>query len=112
MRQRPGTAKGTVFVTIEDGQGSVNVIVWHHLTLSHRSALLGTHLMGIVGRVQREGAITHFIAETLVNCDQYLEKLQPDTGVAITPKSRDFSLIIFADNRAGLPSARYYGPIL
>lgn len=90
MRQRPGTAKGTVFVTIEDGQGSVNVIVWHHLTLSHRSALLGTHLMGIVGRVQREGAITHFIAETLVNCDQYLEKLQPDTGVAITPKSRDF----------------------
>jgi len=90
MRQRPGTAKGTVFVTIEDGQGSVNVIIWHHLTVSYRSALLGTHLMGIVGRVQREGAITHFIAEKLVNCDQYLVKLQPETGEAITPKSRDF----------------------
>ena len=90
MRQRPGTAKGTVFVTIEDGTGSVNVIVWPDLTMSCRSALLGSHLLGVVGRVQKQGAITHFIAEKLVNCDQYLARLQPETSIAIAPKSRDF----------------------
>ena len=46
MRQRPGTAKGTVFVTLEDSLLSVNVIVWPHIVERDRTALLGAHLMG------------------------------------------------------------------
>ena len=90
MRQRPGTAKGTVFVTLEDGQGSVNVIVWKDLVISARAALLGSHLMGVVGRVQRQGSVVHFIAESLENCDVFLDQLQPEHGQPPRMKSRDF----------------------
>src|SRR5690606_1954951 len=53
-RQRPGTAKGTVFVTLEDETGSINVIVWPALVEAQRRELLGARLMGVYGLWQSE----------------------------------------------------------
>ena len=90
-RQRPGTAKGTVFVTLEDEAGSLNVIVWPKLVARDRQALLGAHIMGVTGRVQQQDGVLHLIAESLYNGDHYLRRLQPAEGAARPPlKSRDF----------------------
>ena len=55
-RQRPETAKGTVFVTLEDETGAVNVIVWPRVAEAQRQALLGATLLTVYGTWQREGA--------------------------------------------------------
>ena len=91
MRQKPGTAKGTMFVTLEDGDTSLNVIVWPHLVEAYRKALLKSHLLGVVGRVQKEGRILHFIAESLHSCDHYLAQLHTIGGTSFKPhKGRNF----------------------
>ena len=91
MRQKPGTAKGTMFVTMEEGDMSLNVIVWPHLTQTYRKALLKSRLLGVVGRIQKEGRILHFIAESLHACDQYLVHLQTVGGAKFTAsKGRNF----------------------
>ncbi|MGB2311764.1 MAG: OB-fold nucleic acid binding domain-containing protein, partial [Candidatus Puniceispirillaceae bacterium] len=84
MRQRPGTAGGTVFLTIEDGQGQANVIVWPQLTITYRDALLRAQIIGLVGRVQRAQSVTHFIAESLFDLNGFLRHLDP----AATSKTR------------------------
>jgi len=93
MRQRPGTASGTVFLTLEDDVHSLNVIIWPKLTETYREALLRAQILGVVGRVQREQAVVHFIAESLFNLNGFLHHL--DTAAATNPKSnrmrsRDF----------------------
>ena len=91
MRQKPGTAKGTMFVTMEDGDSSLNVIIWPHLTQTYRKALLKSHLLGVVGRIQREGRILHFIAESLHGCDHYLSHLRTVSGLSFKAnKGRNF----------------------
>jgi error-prone DNA polymerase len=64
-RQRPGTASGTVFVTLEDETGYVNVIVWPHLIERQRRELLGSKLMGVEGTLEREGEVMHLVAKQL-----------------------------------------------
>jgi len=93
MRQRPGTAGGTVFLTIEDGQGQANVIVWQKLTVTYRAALLRSQIIGLVGRVQRAQAVTHFIAESVLNLNGFLRHLDgtvPKNAASTRMKSRDF----------------------
>ena len=93
MRQRPGTAGGTVFLTIEDGQGQANVIIWPKLTVTYREALLRSQIIGLVGRVQKAQAVTHFIAESLFNLNGFLHHLDDDaikTAGSVRMKSRDF----------------------
>ena len=71
MRQQPQTAKGVVFVTLEDETGSVNVIVWKSLREKQRSELLHSRLMAVYGVWQRDmasgGEVCHLIAKRLVN---------------------------------------------
>ena len=89
-RQMPGTAKGTVFITLEDAHYSLNVIVWPAIVRAYRAALLGSHLLGVSGRIQKQGKIIHFIADKLVNCDLYLQYLRtPELKMPIL-KSRNF----------------------
>jgi error-prone DNA polymerase len=64
-RQRPGTASGTVFVTLEDETGYVNVIVWPRLVEVQRRELLGSKLMGVEGTLEREGEVMHLVAKRL-----------------------------------------------
>ncbi|MGR8947830.1 MAG: error-prone DNA polymerase [Gammaproteobacteria bacterium] len=82
MRQRPGTATGVVFVTLEDETGSINLIVWSSLVELQRRELLGAKLMGVVGEIQREGEVTHIVAKRLFDYTKMLGRLSID--------SRDF----------------------
>ncbi len=66
-RQRPATASGVVFVTLEDETGYVNVVVWRRLVESQRRELLGAGLLGVYGVIQREGAVVHLVARRLVD---------------------------------------------
>ena len=81
-RQRPDTASGVVFVTLEDETGAVNVIVWRDLGDRQRRELLGSRLMGVYGKVEREGIVVHLVAGKLVD-------LTPMLGTLPT-RSRDF----------------------
>ncbi len=66
-RQRPGTASGVVFVTLEDETGSVNVVVWRSLGERQRRELLGSRLMAVHGIIEREGEVVHLVARQLVD---------------------------------------------
>jgi len=81
-RQRPDTASGVVFVTLEDETGSINVIVWRDLADRQRRELLGSRLMGVYGTLEREGEVVHLIAKRLVDHSALLGALQTE--------SRDF----------------------
>ncbi len=81
-RQRPGTATGVVFITLEDETGVINLIVWSSLVESQRREVLNSHLMGVVGEVQRQGEVVHVIAKRLFDHSTWLGRL--------TVESRDF----------------------
>ena len=74
-RQRPGTATGIVFVTLEDETGVINVVVWSSLVEAQRRELLGARLMGVIGKVQREGLVVHLLAEQLIDHSALLGRL-------------------------------------
>ncbi len=76
QRQRPGTAKGTIFVTLEDEHGMINVIVWPHLALRRRRALLESRLMAVRGRWERVDGVEHLIAGDLYDLSEMLGELQ------------------------------------
>ena len=81
-RQRPDTAAGVVFVTLEDEAGALNVIVWRDVGERQRRELLGSRLMAVHGTVEREGEVVHVVAGKLVD-------LTPMLG-ALQTRSRDF----------------------
>ena len=74
-RQRPGTASGVVFVTLEDETGYVNVVVWSKLVERQRRELLGARLMGVEGKLQREGGVIHLVAHRLTDHTRLLGTL-------------------------------------
>ncbi|MBS1086706.1 error-prone DNA polymerase [Gluconobacter sphaericus] len=65
MRQRPGTANGTMFVTIEDETGTANLIVWKDVQEKHRRPLLASRLLACKGRLQKEGDVIHIVVLSL-----------------------------------------------
>src|SRR5690606_31695862 len=66
-RQRPSSASGVVFVTLEDETGFLNLIVWANVADRERRALLGARLLGVTGRIQKEGEVVHLVAERLLD---------------------------------------------
>ncbi len=76
-RQRPQTAKGVVFVTLEDDTGSVNVIVWPAGADAQRRPLLASTLLTVFGVWQCEGEVRHLVAKTLVDHSGLLQGLNP-----------------------------------
>jgi error-prone DNA polymerase len=74
-RQRPGTAKGVVFVTLEDETGAVNVIVWPQVAEAQRRPLLASTLLTVYGVWQVEGEVRHLIARRLVDHSSLLQGL-------------------------------------
>jgi len=81
-RQRPGSAAGVTFVTLEDEHGSINLIVWRDVAERQRQVLIGSRLMGVAGKLQKEGEVMHVIAHRLVDLGRWLGRLRSD--------SRDF----------------------
>ncbi|PPV05239.1 error-prone DNA polymerase [Xanthomonas bromi] len=76
QRQRPATAKGTIFVTLEDEHGMINVIVWSHLALRRRRALLESRLLAVRGRWERVDGVEHLIAGDLHDLSDLLGEMQ------------------------------------
>jgi error-prone DNA polymerase len=74
-RQRPGSASGVIFVTMEDETGYVNLIVWDSVAVAHRAALLESLLLEVRGKLQREGDVQHVIAQRLTNLSAMLGDL-------------------------------------
>ena len=81
-KQRPGTASGVTFVTLEDETGQINLIVWKKIAEEYRSALLNARLLGIAGELQIEGKVIHVIARQLFDHSEMLGGL--------STHSRDF----------------------
>jgi error-prone DNA polymerase len=81
-RQRPGTASGVMFVTLEDETGCVNVVVWRDLGERQRRVLLGAQLLAVHGVLERDGSVTHLVAGRLEDLSHLLGQL--------VTQSRDF----------------------
>jgi error-prone DNA polymerase len=74
-RQRPGTATGVVFVTLEDETGCVNVIVWRDLFERYRRELLGARLLGVEGTIESSNGVVHLIARRCTDRSAWLGPL-------------------------------------
>ncbi|HTI03128.1 MAG TPA: error-prone DNA polymerase [Acidisoma sp.] len=75
VRQRPGSARGVLFVTIEDETGFANAVIWPDVYEAHRAIILGARMLAIRGRVQKEGQVIHVIAEILTDLSPLLAQL-------------------------------------
>lgn len=94
VRQRPGTAKGVLFVTIEDETGFANVVVWGKLFAQYRREILQSRLLMVEGKLQIEGEVIHVIGSRCFNLNGWLHGLSaPEQGRApqeVFYKGRNF----------------------
>ncbi|MBU2958022.1 OB-fold nucleic acid binding domain-containing protein, partial [Paracoccus sp. C2R09] len=67
VRQRPGSAKGTMFITLEDETGIANLVVWPKIFEANRRTILSAGMIGARGRIQREGDVVHFVVEHMTD---------------------------------------------
>ena len=75
MRQQPETAKGVIFVTLEDETGSVNIIVWRYVRERQRTAPLRSRLLAVAGQWQARDGTKHLIARRLLDVTPWLGEL-------------------------------------
>jgi error-prone DNA polymerase len=75
-RQRPGSAKGVTFVTLEDETGHVNLIVWRDVAERQRRALVGSRLMAVSGELQVEGGVMHVVVRRITDLSRWLGELR------------------------------------
>lgn len=79
VRQRPGTAKGVIFLTLEDETGTCNVVVWAKTFEAYRRSVIAGRLLRVTGRLQRDQDVTHVIAEHVEDISPLLDELlSPD----------------------------------
>jgi error-prone DNA polymerase len=87
VRQRPGTAKGVVFLTLEDETGIGNVVVWADTFEAHRLIVMRSAFVVAHGQVQRAGEVTHLVAKSFIDLTERLSELRED-GRKITARLR------------------------
>ena len=75
VRQRPSSAKDVLFVTLEDESGVANLVIWPRLYERQRPVAIGARLLGVRGRIQREGAVVHLIAHRLLDLSAELARV-------------------------------------
>ncbi|HZW15240.1 MAG TPA: error-prone DNA polymerase [Brevundimonas sp.] len=105
VRQRPGTAKGVCFMTVEDETGVVNLVLWESIFERFRPVAMGARMVLVKGRIQRAEGVTHLVVEQLDDWTPMLGQLTPDRApgsahepargrhprdVRVLPGSRDF----------------------
>ena len=113
IRQRPGSAKGVCFITLEDESGIANLVVWPDVFYAQRKVVMGARLMVVHGVIQRDEDIIHVVAQRLEDGTAMLraisDEAMPSTlsagdaagswrppvavhprNVSVIPKSRDF----------------------
>ncbi|TNF59485.1 MAG: hypothetical protein EP307_10355 [Rhodobacteraceae bacterium] len=82
LRQRPGTAKGVIFLTLEDEAGVVNVIVWRGIYERFRRAVIAGRMLRVTGRLQRAHGVTHVLAEEIEDISAMLDLLLAEPAPA------------------------------
>jgi error-prone DNA polymerase len=92
IRQRPGSAKGVIFITVEDETGIANLIIWPPILERFRRTVLGATLLYCKGRLQREEGVIHVVAEDLRDLTPRLQTLR-ERGGAEPPNKPPFKLI-------------------
>ena len=78
IRQRPGSAKGVCFITLEDETGVINLVVWPHLKEKYRRVVMGARLMEVRGRVEYDDEVIHVIAQHMTDATDRLRLLSDD----------------------------------
>ncbi|GGD08651.1 DNA polymerase III subunit alpha [Pyruvatibacter mobilis] len=81
VRQRPGSAKGVIFATLEDEFGAANIIVWPPVFETYRKVVLGARVLGVRGRLQRQGQVIHIVADHLEDLTHMLGALSLGEGI-------------------------------
>jgi error-prone DNA polymerase len=81
VRQKPGSAKGVMFITIEDETGVANLVIWPSLYERQRRIILAAGMIAVQGRIQREGEVVHLVANHLTDLSADLAGVgDRDTG--------------------------------
>ena len=90
VRQRPGTAHGVVFITLEDETGISNIIVWKKTFERFRRAVIAGRLLRVTGKLQRESGVCHVIAEQIEDISYMLDDLlrDPRSASDLSPSER------------------------
>ena len=88
LRQKPGSAKGVMFITIEDETGVANLVIWPSLYERQRRIILAAGMIGVQGRVQREGDVVHLVANQLTDMSAELAAVGERDGDFPTPHGR------------------------
>jgi error-prone DNA polymerase len=89
IRQRPGTAKGVVFVTMEDETGSANAVIWRDVFAANRRTVMAARFLVVHGRLQRAGEVIHVVAERFTDLSDRLGELwDAETPRAKAPHAR------------------------
>jgi len=101
VRQRPGTSKGVIFATIEDESGIANIVIWARTFETFRRTVMESRLMAATGTVQREGIVTHIVAEELQDLSGELRWLNDDAApvAPISGKRDDPAAIAIPEGR-------------
>jgi error-prone DNA polymerase len=95
VRQRPGTAKGVVFLTLEDETGIANVVVWRDAFEASRRLVMGAAFLVVHGQLQREGEVIHLVAEKFTDLSHRLSEMredEPASAEARSPEARQPTL--------------------
>lgn len=86
VRQRPGTANGVIFITLEDETGIANIIVWRQAYERFRRAVVAGRALRVTGRLQRESGVVQIVAETIEDISPLLDTLaQPPADRSHAP---------------------------
>jgi len=87
VRQRPGTAKGVIFITLEDETGISNIVVWEKTYEKFRRAVIAGRLLRVTGRLQREGMVVHIVADRIEDISPMLDALLEPAGGGAIPQA-------------------------
>jgi len=90
VRQRPGTAKGVVFATLEDETGAANVVIWPDVFHANRRTVMASRFLVVHGRLQRASDVIHVVAERFTDLTGRLADLREAGGDGRLQRSRDF----------------------
>ena len=88
VRQRPGTAKGVVFMTLEDETGIANVVVWKDAFEANRRLVMGASFVIVQGQLQKEGEVIHLVAERFTDLSHKLGEMRDDEAPPPQVRSR------------------------
>ncbi|WP_051520926.1 error-prone DNA polymerase, partial [Rubellimicrobium mesophilum] len=88
LRQKPGSASGVVFLTIEDETGVANLVIWPQLVEAQRREVLSARMLGVEGQVQREGEVVHIVARRLHDLSGLLDSLGERDGAEASQQGR------------------------